>query len=137
MSASPWATAVTRPVDETVATPGADDCHVACCVTSDVVPVLCVAVATSCRVCPASIVPDASPLARTWTALVVGVGARGRRRGTVGAAGHDGETQRHEHEVQDGRRRGRLTWWVQHSKLNGCATTDDHVSARHGRQADP
>ena len=77
ISASPWATAVTRPVDETVATPGADDCHVACCVTSDVVPVLCVAVATSCRVCPASIGPDASPLARTWTALVVGVGAAG------------------------------------------------------------
>ena len=77
MSASPWATAVTRPVDETVATAGADDCHVACCVTSDVVPVLCVAVATSCRVWPASSVPDASPAARTWTALVVGVGAAG------------------------------------------------------------
>ena len=77
MSASPWATAVTRPVDETVATAGADDCHVACCVTSDVAPVLWVAVATSCRVCPASIWPDASPAARTWTAVVVGVGATG------------------------------------------------------------
>ena len=60
-----------------MATPGVDDCHVACCVTSDVAPVLCVAVATNCRVCPASSVPDASPLARTWTAVVVGVGATG------------------------------------------------------------
>ena len=81
MSASPSATAVTRPVAETVATPGADDCHVACCVTSDVVPVLCVAVAASCRVCPASSGPDASPVARTWTALVVGVGAAGAGAG--------------------------------------------------------
>src|SRR5688572_15628468 len=77
MSTSPSDTAVTRPVDETVATPGTEDCHVACCVTSEVEPVLCVAVATSCRVCPASSGPDASPLARTWTALVVGVGATG------------------------------------------------------------
>jgi hypothetical protein len=39
--------------------------------------VLWVAVATSCRVCPVSRDPDASPDARTWTPVVVGVGATG------------------------------------------------------------
>jgi hypothetical protein len=64
-------------VADTVATPGADDCQFACDVTSDVDPVLCVAVAAICRVWPASSGLDASPVARSWTAVVVGVGATG------------------------------------------------------------
>src|SRR5689334_10511299 len=86
MSAVPSASAVTRPAADTVATFVAEDCHVACWVTSDVDPLLNVAVAASCRVCPASIVPDASPVARTWTVLVVG-------DGVVGGAGDVSEPQ--------------------------------------------
>src|SRR5262245_48023966 len=102
MSAVPSARAVTRPLDETVATPGVDVVQVACADTSLVAPVLRVAVADSWRVWPISIRSVALFAARTCTLLVDGVGVTG---GGAGSSEPHATARRHpETSARDQRR---------------------------------
>jgi len=77
---------VTRPVGDTVATTGFDDCQTARFVTSALVPSELVAWANSCSVCPGERLGEALPAVPTRTSATV-TGAGPGAAGDVGCVG--------------------------------------------------
>src|SRR5262245_19695879 len=71
MSTAPSAAAVTRPVGDTVATTGLDDCQTARLVTSVTDPSELDACAKSCSLSPGATVVAALPAVPTWTPVTV------------------------------------------------------------------
>src|SRR5262245_59845829 len=91
MSTAPSAAAVTRPVGDTVATTGLDDCQTARLVTSATEPSELDACAKSCSLSPGATVVAALPAVPTWTLVTVtpgdGAGEGVGFEGVVGCVG--------------------------------------------------